>query len=348
VVRFAFALVDAVQSVLSHTISEYVLLARFGTATRAIRCALGIIDAARRQGTGLRAGVHTGECEVTRDGVSGPASRVPRALAELAEPGQVVVSGTVRDLVPGSGIRFAGERRARLRGLPGEYSVLTAVHPSDPPAGLRPAPSPGSGPGNVFRPDGEYRTVAFEGRVVTLRDSKGMHDLRALLADPGRERHVLDLRSDPMGPGTGPARAAAEGLRHEAAPQPVIDEAARNHYRRRLTELDQQIAEAAGRGDPMAAAQARHERDQLIGQLTAAYGLGGRARRIPDEAERARKAVRRRISDALKRIDNANPTLGRHLRHSIRTGVYCSYTPEHDIRWDTGQPHPQAPARSLT
>jgi pimeloyl-ACP methyl ester carboxylesterase/class 3 adenylate cyclase len=321
------------------------VLARFGTATTAIRCALGIIDAARRQGTGLRIGVHTGECEVTRDGVSGPASRVPRALAELAEPGQVVVSGTVRDLVPGSGIRFAGERRVRLRGLPGEYSVLTAVHPSDAPAGLRPAPSPRSGPDNVFRPDGEYWTVAFEGRVVTLRDSKGMHDLRALLADPARERHVLDLWSDPTGPGTGPAQAAAEELRHQAAPQPVIDEAAKNHYRRRLTELDQQIAEATGRGDPIAAAQARHERDQLIGQLTAAYGLGGRARRIPDEAERARKAVRRRISDALKRIDNASPTLGRHLRHSIHTGIYCSYTPEHDIRWDTGQPHPQAPAR---
>jgi pimeloyl-ACP methyl ester carboxylesterase len=319
------------------------VLARFGTATTAIRCGLGIIDAASRQGTGLRAGVHTGECEVTRDGVSGPASRVPRALAELAEPGQVVVSGTVRDVVPGSGIRFAGERRVRLRGLPGEYSVLTAVHPSATPAGPRSALSASSGRDNVFRLDGEYWTVAFEGRVVTLRDSKGMHDLRALLADPGRERHVLDLWSDPMGPGTGPAQAAAEGLRQEAGPQPVIDEVARNQYRRRLAELDRQIAEAADRGDSMTAAQARQERDQLVGQLTAAYGLGGRARRIPDGAERARKAVRRRISDALNRIKNASPTLGRHLRHSVHTGVYCSYTPEHDIRWNTGQPRPQAP-----
>jgi class 3 adenylate cyclase len=324
------------------------VLARFGTATTAIRCGLGIVDAARRQGTGLRVGVHTGECEVTRGGVSGPASRVPRALAELAEPGQVLVSGTVRDVVPGSGIRFAGERRVRLRGLPGEYSVLTVVHPSATPADPRPAASADSGQTNVFRLDGEYWTVAFEGRVVTLRDSKGMHDLRALLADPGRERHVLDLWSDSIGPGTGPAQAAAEGLRQEAGPQPVIDEVARNHYRRRLTELDQEIAEAADRGDAMAAAQAHQERDQLIGQLTAAYGLGGRARRIPDQVERARKAVRRRVSNALNRIDNASPTLGRHLRHSVHTGVYCSYTPEHDIRWDTGQPRPQVPARSLT
>ena len=324
------------------------LLASFGTATTAIRCGLGIVDAAERQGTGLRVGVHTGECEVTRDGVGGPASRVPRALVELAGPGQVVVSGTVRDVVHGSGIRFAGERRVRLRGLPGEYPILTVVPPSATPAGPLPVPPTSSGPDNVFRLDGEYWSVAFEGRVVTLRDSKGMHDLGALLADPGRERHVLDLWSDSASPGTGPAQAAAEGLRHEAGPQPVIDDVARNQYRRRLTELDQEIAEAAGRSDSVAAAKARQERDQLVGQLAAAYGLGGQTRRIPDEAERARKAVRRRISDALNRIENAHPALSRHLRHSIYTGVYCSYTPERDIRWNTGQPRPQVPARSPT
>ena len=323
-----------------------VLLTRFGTATTAIRCGLGIIDAAQRQGAGLRAAVHTGECEVTRAGVSGPASRVPRALLELAEPGQVTVSGTVRDLVPGSGIRFAGERRVRLRGLPGEHSVLTVVHPSAATDGPRRPAQAAAGRGNVFRLDGEYWTVAFESRVVTLRDSKGMHDLRALLADPGRERHVLDLWSDPVSLGTGPARAAAEGMRQEAGPQPVIDEAARNRYRRRLTELDREVTEAADRGDSTAAAQARHEREWLVGQLTAAYGLGGRPRRIPDEAERARKAIWRRISDALDRIGNANPALGRHLRHSVHTGVYCSYTPEQDIRWDTSQPREPAPSRS--
>jgi pimeloyl-ACP methyl ester carboxylesterase len=320
-------------------------LARFGTATTAIRCGLGIADAARRHGAALRVGVHTGECEVTRGGVGGPASRVPAALAELAGPGQVVVSGTVRDVVPGSGIRFAGERRVRLRGLPGEYAVLTVVNPSAAPAA--PPPAGPAGGGNVFRLDGEYWTAAFEGRVVTLRDSKGMHDLRALLADPGRERHVLDLWSDLPGPGTGSGVAAAGGLRRPGAPPPVLDEVARDQYRRRLAELDQETAAAAGRGDPVAAARARHERDWLVGQLTTAYGLAGRARRIPDEAERARKAVRRRIAGALNRIENASPALGRHLRHSVHTGIYCSYIPEHDLRWDTGQPRSRVPARPL-
>jgi pimeloyl-ACP methyl ester carboxylesterase len=316
-------------------------MARFGTATRAVRCGLGIVDAARRRGVELRVGVHTGECDVARGGVSGPATRVPPALLAFAQPGDVVVSGTVRDVVPGSGITFSDERRARLPGLPGEHAILTAVQPSLGLPGPRPVRSAGNSRANMFRLDGEYWTVAFEGRVVTLRDSKGMHDLRALLADPGRERHVLDLWSQGTHPTPGPAPLEARaptghGMGRGAAPDAVLDDLARDHYRRRLAELDEQISRAVDRADPMPAA-AREERDRLVDQLAAAYGLGGRTRRIPDEVERARKAIRRRLSDALKRIDQANPGLGRHLRLSVHTGVYCSYTPERDIQWNTDQ-----------
>ncbi len=315
-------------------------LARFSTATRAIRCGLGIVDAARRRGSDLRVGVHTGECEVTHAGVSGPVSRVPLALMELAEAGQVVVSGTVRDLVPGSGVRFTDERRARLLELPGPQTVLTVVDPSamdgdppHPPETTRP---------QVFRLDGEYWTVCFEGRVVSLRDSKGMQDLGVLLADPGRERHVLDLWSRGPGARTGAAAAGLalavveDGLGGGSGAPPVIDDTARRHYRRRLAELDEEIAEVSAQGDPMAAGDAREERELLVDHLSAAYGMAGRARRFPDEVERARKAVRRRISAALERIEKADPTLGKHLRHSVHTGVYCSYAPERDVRWDTG------------
>lgn len=67
------------------------------------------------------------------------------------------------------------------------------------------------------------------------------------------------------------------------------------------------------------------------------HGVGGQG---PVDQQRARKAVRRRTADALNRIEDAHPALGRHLRHSVHTGIYCSYTPEHDIRWDTGRPRP--------
>ena len=162
-----------------------------------------------------------------------------------------------------------------------------------------------------------------------------MHDLALLLAEPGRERHVLDLWSVTPGPGVSVRQAMAEGLHQPLGPDAMIDDVARSRYRRRLAELEHQVTEDAERGDPTAAASARRERDQLLDQLAAAYGIGGRTRRMPDEVERARKAVRRRISDALKRIQQADPALGRHLRYAVHTGVYCSYEPERDIRWTT-------------
>ncbi len=309
------------------------VLARFGTATRAIRCALGIADAGARRGTGLRVGIHTGECEIGPTGVRGPASHVPRALLGLAGPGQVVVSGTVRDLVPGSGFRFADERRLTVRGVPGELVALTVL---DPTATRADTSRDGGDRSGVFRRDGEYWTVAFDRQVVTLRDSKGMQDLRALLADPGRERHVLDLWAGAGTPAEGPPDADVAAMGVPAAPDTVLDEVSRERYRRRVDALDREIVAADERGDAAGRAAAREEREWLVGELASAYGVGGRARRIPDEVERARKAVRRRIVGAFDRIDTALPALGRHLRHSVHTGVYCSYAPEHDVRWDTG------------
>jgi hypothetical protein len=113
----------------------------------------------------------------------------------------------------------------------------------------------------------------------------------------------------------------------------VIDETARARYKRRIGELETDIDEAHERGDGEAAAEAQEELDALITQLTAAYGLGGRFRRTPDHVERARKAVSRRLRDAISRIAHAHPRLGRHLDASIRTGAFCSYQPERDTVW---------------
>ncbi len=318
------------------------VLAMFGTATGAVRCGLDLVDAARRQGVDLRVAVHTGECEVIDSRLRGSAARVPSALLALAEAGQVVASGTVRDVVPGSGLRFVDEQRLHLPNSTDEYAALTVLHPSQ----AAPVPGPGTpagnGQDNVFRLDGEYWTLAFEGQVVTLRDSKGMRDLRTLLAAPGREFHVLDLVRQDVAPtpGTVPGREAGVELGQPVMADPVIDDEARRQYRHRLSELDDTIVEAHDRGDHVAAADAVQERDRLVEELTSVYGVGGRIRRLPDEVERARKAVRRRIVDALARIEKATPGLGRHLRLSVHTGLYCSYAPEHQIRWNTQRPPP--------
>jgi class 3 adenylate cyclase len=307
------------------------VLAVFDGPARAIRCALGIVEASEPKGLSVRVGVHTGECEMVDADVRGIAVHVGARILELAAPGQILVSSTVHDLVAGSGIRFGEGRDVELAGMPGTPRVFSFLrHGASPEAVRRSAVEQA----NLFRRDGEYWTVGYRGLVITLRDTKGLRDLGRLLAQPGREYHVLDLMAD----GTGaqsipPSQAADAGLAIEGWGQPVIDQAARAHYKRRITELEQEIEEAQERGGGEASAAAREELDALITELAAAYGLAGRPRRSPDPVERARKAVSHRLRNALSRIDRAHPRLGRHLAASIRTGEFCSYQPERDIIW---------------
>jgi hypothetical protein len=113
----------------------------------------------------------------------------------------------------------------------------------------------------------------------------------------------------------------------------VLDEQARRSYRARLDALEEEAADADALGDATAAERARTEREAIVAALAAAYGLGGRARRTGDLAERARTAVTWRIRDAIRRAEAVHPELGRHLRASVRTGTFCSYAPEEDPHW---------------
>ena len=102
--------------------------ASFDGPARAIRCACAITDAVRELGLEVRAGLHTGECELLDDKVSGIAVHIGARVAREAEPGEVLVSSTVRDLVAGSGLRFQERGSAELKGVPGEWR-LYAVEP---------------------------------------------------------------------------------------------------------------------------------------------------------------------------------------------------------------------------
>jgi hypothetical protein len=125
----------------------------------------------------------------------------------------------------------------------------------------------------------------------------------------------------------------AEDLREPGDLGPVLDEQARRLYRQQLEALDEEIAEAESFGDPERADRARSERIWIIAQLSAAYGLGGRPRTAGDPVERARQAVKWRVRHAIDRIEQVHPALGRHLRNSIKTGVYCAYFPEKATTW---------------
>ncbi|MGH2401023.1 MAG: adenylate/guanylate cyclase domain-containing protein, partial [bacterium] len=91
-------------------------LATFDGTVRAIRCAQAVIEAARRIGLTLRAGIHTGEIEIAGDGVAGMAVHVGARVASSAQPGEVLVTGTVRDMVSGSGIRLEDRGTHTLKG----------------------------------------------------------------------------------------------------------------------------------------------------------------------------------------------------------------------------------------
>jgi len=196
--------------------------------------------------------------------------------------------------------------------------------PVDPDYGLVPVPVAARdavrADAGQFRFDGSTWTLMFDGLVVTLSDAKGLHDLAALLARPGEERHCLELAGRP-------AELAAQ---HD-----VLDERARREYRARLQELQREIDEADRDHDPARGARAREEMDALVDALSGALGLGGRSRALGSAAERARSAVTWRIRSAIKKIAAVHPSLGRHLENSVRTGTYCVYSPERPMAWTT-------------
>ena len=97
--------------------------ASFDGPARAIACARAILDKVPELGVGVRAGIHTGECERVGDKIAGVAVNVGARISAAAEPGEVLVSGTVKDLVAGSGIEFGERGVHELKGVPGEWRL---------------------------------------------------------------------------------------------------------------------------------------------------------------------------------------------------------------------------------
>ncbi|MCA2211571.1 hypothetical protein [Jidongwangia harbinensis] len=158
--------------------------------------------------------------------------------------------------------------------------------------------------------DGDDWLLSAGTEQARLRDVRGLHFLRTLVSAPGREIAALDLV------------AGGAGL-PVCPPDPILDRAARDAFRRRLTALDGLVAEAVGqRRDELTA-----ERSALIEELRRATGLGGRPRRPTAEAERARVNATRALHTVLNRLDAAAPLVAAHLRASLRTGGTFRYQP---------------------
>ena len=102
-------------------------LAAFDGPARAIRCAAAVRERARAQGIELRTGVHTGECEIIGEKLGGIAVHTGARVASKAEPGEILVSQTVKDLVAGSGLQFADRGVHPLKGVPGDWRLYAFI-----------------------------------------------------------------------------------------------------------------------------------------------------------------------------------------------------------------------------
>jgi len=106
------------------TIGDAFLVTFAGPPSGALRCARGILDAVRGHGLELRAGLHTGECEIIGDDVGGMAVHIAARVSALAQPGQILASGTAYGTVVGSGLAFDWHGEHELRGVPGRWPVF--------------------------------------------------------------------------------------------------------------------------------------------------------------------------------------------------------------------------------
>lgn len=161
---------------------------------------------------------------------------------------------------------------------------------------------------------GDVYEVRYGALSSTLKASKGLAMVARLIVEPDRDLHVLDLS------GSGEAADAADA-------GPMLDPQARAEYESRVRDLKDELEEATELGDQGRMDALREELDFITRELSRAFGLGGRERRAASAAEKARVNVRRRIKDAIERIGEQLPDAGRYLENTIKTGIYCRYSP---------------------
>ena len=232
---------------------------------------------------------------------------------------------------PGSCTRPPPLPRGKRIRRSGRTTLASGPRAAEAPSATRPsAPHSDRAEPRVLhlRPGGDgIWWVGRDGGPSAVRDVRGLHYLHLLLSRPGLDVPALAL-SDAVA-GNVDARAV------DGDAGPLLDRQALAAYRRRLGELDDELAEARAHADLAREQRLDREREALLDQLRAATGLGGRARVAVGTHERARVAVRKAIAAAIDRITAVDPSLGRLLIDTISTGATCRYDPDPDrpMRW---------------
>jgi non-specific serine/threonine protein kinase len=191
---------------------------------------------------------------------------------------------------------------------------------------------------NLFRKEGDYWLLSYQGSTCHLKDARGLRAIAVLLRAPGQEQHVLDILAA-LGEGQRAVRRQGHGIDAPGAQQgdlgATLDPTAKIAYKQRLLDLRATLAEAQRCHDLARATQARAEIDWLSSELAAAVGLGGRDRQVGADAERARSTLTKAIKAAVRKIRQHHPALGHHLATHLKTGLFCQYrlAPDQPTSW---------------
>ncbi len=183
---------------------------------------------------------------------------------------------------------------------------------------INPSTRPQFNTPSIFKKEQAIWRFEFEGVETTMPDLKGFHDITTLLANPEKNIHCTEL----MG--------AASSMDDKSF---VIDDKALAEYRRHINELQLEIQDAEEANDIGRKAKLQEELEKILEHLSLNTGLGKRPRKLNATDERARAAVTLRIRSVIKKIAEKNPALARHLSNSIRTGIFCCYSPEEHREW---------------
>ncbi len=169
----------------------------------------------------------------------------------------------------------------------------------------------------VFRCKGELWELVYDGKPVQVAEVKGFLDIQKLLQNPGSALHCADLM----------------GTALEEGGERLFDDKAKKSYQKRILELQQEMEQAELEYNNQKLAHAQEEYDKLLDHLSKSLGLKGKVRQTGHPVEKARSAVTWRIRNAISKIENLHPELGRHLSVSIKTGTFCAYNPEKELKW---------------
>jgi len=171
--------------------------------------------------------------------------------------------------------------------------------------------------GNYFYKKNDFWEIAYGGKNIQLVDAKGFHDLARLLENPEKQFHCTELI----------------GVGLSVSKEFVFDDRAKKTYQKKLVELQEEIKWSEDNNDLTRTSTLQKEYDEIVDHLSSSLGLGGKARKVQDPVDKARSAITWRIRTAIQKIEKENPDLGKHLSLSIKTGIFCSYSPEKAINW---------------